>query len=134
MSKKVLILSTKNSCRSIIAEAILNKHLIGIQAYSAGIKASGKVNPDAKKILTREGLWDEGYKSKSFSTLSEMEFDLVVIVCDNAMDRCPDFGSDTKVIHIGYEDPEGKKFSAIEQLLKEIKMELIPITRIELTE
>jgi len=49
MNKKVLILCTGNSCRSIIAEALINAKLDGISADSSGVKASGKVNPNAKK-------------------------------------------------------------------------------------
>ncbi|MCK4875670.1 MAG: arsenate reductase ArsC, partial [Sulfurimonas sp.] len=48
MNKKVLILCTGNSCRSIIAEAVLNRYLDGVDAESSGVKASGKVNPNAK--------------------------------------------------------------------------------------
>ena len=50
--KNVLILCTGNSCRSIIAEALINKELGDkIKAYSSGVKASGKVNPNAKKDI-----------------------------------------------------------------------------------
>ena len=42
--KKVLILCTGNSCRSIIAEALINAKLDGICADSSGVKASGRVN------------------------------------------------------------------------------------------
>jgi len=49
MDKKVLILCTGNSCRSIIAEALINAELEGISAESSGVKASGRVNPNAKK-------------------------------------------------------------------------------------
>jgi len=132
MDKKVLVLCTGNSCRSIIGEAVLNQYLSGVKAYSAGVKASGKVNPHAKKVLQNDGSWDEKYHSKTLDKVLDIEFDLVVTVCDNAQENCPIFPKDTKVIHVGYEDPDGKEFGAFEKTLKLIKMELIPIVRIEL--
>ena len=132
MSKKVLILCTGNSCRSIIAEAVLNRYLDGVEAQSSGVKASGRVNPHAKKVLQDDGSWDEKYHSKTIDKVLDSEFDLVITVCDNANESCPIFPHTTKVIHVGYEDPDGKNFSAFLKTLKLIKMELIPITRMEL--
>ena len=132
MSKKVLILCTGNSCRSIIAEAVLNKYLKGVEAQSSGVKASGKVNPNAKKVLQNDGSWDDKYHSKTIQEIGDQKFDMVITVCDNANERCPVYPDSTKVIHVGYEDPDGKNFSAFEKTLKLIKMELIPITRNEL--
>jgi len=130
--KKVLILCTGNSCRSIIAEAVLNKYLDGVEAQSSGVKASGKVNPNAKKVLQENGLWDDKYHSKTIDEVMDTEFDLVVTVCDNAMESCPIFPKDTRVIHVGYEDPDGKNYKAFLKTLKLIKMELTPIVRMEL--
>ncbi|WP_415396836.1 arsenate reductase ArsC [Sulfurimonas sp. CS5] len=132
MNKKVLILCTGNSCRSIIAEAVLNKYLDGVDAQSSGVKASGKVNPNAKKVLQEDGSWRDEYHSKTLDKVIDEEFDLVVTVCDNAMEACPVFPKNTKVIHVGYEDPDGKNYSAFEKTLKLIKMELTPIVRMEL--
>ena len=139
MDKKVLILCTGNSCRSIIAEAVLNKYLDGVEAQSSGVKASGKVNPNAKKVLQEDGSWDNKYHSKTLDKVIDTEFDLVVTVCDNAMESCPIFPpstkedkKNTKVIHVGYEDPDGKNYNAFEKTLKLIKMELTPIVRMEL--
>ncbi|QOY54911.1 arsenate reductase ArsC [Candidatus Sulfurimonas marisnigri] len=132
MNKKVLILCTGNSCRSIIAEAVLNKYLDGVEAQSSGVKASGKVNPNAKKVLQEDGSWDDKYHSKTLDKVLHVDFDLVVTVCDNAMESCPVFPKNTKVIHVGYEDPDGKDYSAFLKTLKLIKMELTPIVRMEL--
>jgi len=132
MDKKVLVLCTGNSCRSIIAEAVLNSYLDGVDAYSSGVKASGKVNPNAKKVLESEGIWKDTYHSKTIDKVLDIEFDLVVTVCDKAKDSCPTFPKQTKIIHVGYEDPDGKKYSAFEKTLKLIKMELTPIVRFEL--
>ena len=132
MNKKVLILCTGNSCRSIIAEAVLNKYLHGVDAQSSGVKASGKVNPNAKKVLEKNNLWRDDYHSKTLDKVIDTEFDLVVTVCDNAMESCPIFPKNTRVIHVGYEDPDGKDYSAFEKTLKLIKFELTPIVRMEL--
>lgn len=132
MSKKVLILCTGNSCRSIIAEAVLNKYLDGVDAWSSGVKASGKVNPNAKKVLEADGSWDDKYHSKTLDKVIDIEFDLVVTVCDNAAENCPIFPKDILVIHVGYEDPDGKEYTAFEKILKLIQMELTPIVRMQL--
>jgi len=132
MDKKVLILCTGNSCRSIIAEAVLNKYVKGVEAYSSGVKASGKVNPNAKKVLEQDGSWLDSYHSKTLDKVMDIEYDLVVTVCDNAAETCPTFPGNAMVIHVPYEDPDGKNFSAFEKTLKLIKMELIVIVKQEL--
>ena len=132
MNKKVLILCTSNSCRSIIAEAVLNKYVDGVDAYSSGVKASGKVNENAKKVLLDDGSWLDSYNSKTLDKVINIEFDLVVTVCDNAKESCPVFPKNTHIIHVGYEDPDKKNYSAFEKTLKLIKMELIVIVKQEL--
>jgi len=127
-----LILCTGNSCRSIIAEAVLNRYLLGVEAYSSGVKASGKVNPNAKKVLQNEGIWEDRYHSKRLDKVLDIDFDLVITVCDNAMQSCPVFPDDTTVVHISYEDPDKKPFKKFEETLKMMKMELIPIVRTQL--
>jgi arsenate reductase len=132
LNKKVLILCTGNSCRSIIAEAVLNKYVDGVDAYSSGVKASGKVNENAKKVLLDDGSWLDSYNSKTLDKVINIEFDLVVTVCDNAKESCPVFPKNTRIIHVGYEDPDKKNYSAFQKTLKLIKMELIVIVKQEL--
>ena len=91
MSKKVLILCTGNSCRSIIAEALINAKLEGISADSSGVKASGRVNPNAKKLLEEKGIWKEEYHSKTIDIVIDNTYDLIVTVCDHANETCPMF-------------------------------------------
>lgn len=126
MDKKVLILCTGNSCRSIIAEALINAELEGITAESSGVKASGRVNPHAKKILEQEGIWKESYHSKTLDTVIDNDYDLVVTVCDQAQETCPLFPKPVKTIHVGFEDPDGKDFKAFEATLVEIRSILLP--------
>ena len=126
MNKKVLILCTGNSCRSIIAEALINAELQGIDAESSGVKASGRVNPNAKKVLEQAGIWKETYHSKTLDTVIDNDYDLVVTVCGHAQETCPMFPKPVKTIHVGFEDPDGKEFDAFEETLKEIKEVLLP--------
>ena len=130
--KKVLILCTGNSCRSIIAEALINAELDGIEAESSGVKASGRVNPNAQKILEETGIWKDTYHSKTLDTVIENDYDLVVTVCDHANETCPMFPKPVKTIHVGFEDPDGKGFDAFEATLAEIKETLLPIVKKEL--
>lgn len=124
--KKVLILCTGNSCRSIIAEALINSKLNGVIADSSGVKASGKVNPNAKKLLLEKGIWKEEYHSKTIDKVIDNEYDLVVTVCDNANETCPKFPKKTKVMHIGFEDPDKKDFEAFIKTYDEIEKLLLP--------
>jgi len=132
MNNKVLILCTGNSCRSIIAEALINAELKGISAESSGVKASGKVNPNAKKILEQEGIWRDDYHSKTLDTVIDNDYDLVVTVCGNAQETCPMFPKPVKTIHVGFDDPDGKEYAAFEETLVEIRAELLPIVKKEL--
>lgn len=126
MDKKVLILCTGNSCRSIIAEALINAKLDGISSDSSGVKASGRVNPNAKELLTKKGIWSDSYHSKTIDTVIDNKYDLVVTVCDHANETCPMFPQAVKVIHIGFEDPDGKGFDAFEDTYSEIEEVLLP--------
>ena len=130
--KKVLILCTGNSCRSIIAEALVNAHLKGIQAYSAGVRASGKVNAYAKRVLEEEGIWSDAYHSKTVDEIIHIDFDLVVTVCDHAHETCPMFPKPVRKIHVGFSDPDGKEYGAFILTCKAIQTELLPIIEKEL--
>ena len=133
MNKKVLILCTGNSCRSIIAEALINAELDGISAESSGVKASGRVNPNAKKVLDAEGIWKDSYHSKTLDTVIDNDYDLVVTVCGNAQETCPMFPKPVKTIHVGFEDPDGLAYEAFEATLAEIRETLLPIIKQELS-
>jgi arsenate reductase len=126
MDKKVLILCTGNSCRSIIAEALINAELKGISAESSGVKASGRVNSNAKKVLEQAGIWRDEYHSKTLDTVIDNDYDLVVTVCGHAQETCPMFPKPVKTIHVGFEDPDGKAYEAFEETFKEIKEILLP--------
>lgn len=124
--KKVLVLCTGNSCRSIIAEALINAVLDGVEAQSSGVKASGKVNPHAEALLKEKGIWRDEYHSKVIDEVIETEFDLIVTVCDHANETCPMFPKPAPRIHVSFEDPDGKGPGAFEECYNAIYDELLP--------
>ena len=133
--KQVLILCTGNSCRSIMAEAMINAKLGDcVEAQSSGVKASGKVNPHAKALLESKGEWRESYHSKVIETVLDTPFDLVVTVCDAAKETCPMFPKAVKTIHVGFEDPSGKAEEEYAKTYDLIEKELLPIIKKELCE
>ena len=119
---KVLILCTGNSCRSILAEAIVQS--LGYEAKSAGAKPTGKVNENAKKLLQAKGLWSDAFYSKPIEAVMDEEFDLVITVCDNAKESCPVFPKKTKVVHLPFEDPDGKPYEVFEALFESMQRRL----------
>ncbi len=126
MEKKVLVLCTGNSCRSIIAEALINSELEDISAWSSGVAPGGRVNENAKKVLKAHGIWDDRYHSKKLDEVQDIDFALVVTVCDHAKETCPVFPGDVKVLHIGFEDPDGKPYEAFEETYEAIRKRLLP--------
>ena len=124
--KKVLIMCTGNSCRSIIAEALINAKLDGIEAYSCGVNPTGKVNSNAKKVLKLNNIWNEKYHSKNLDEIEGIDFDLVVTVCDRAKEICPTFAKSILQIHIPFSDPDGQDFTKFEITYKEIETILLP--------
>jgi len=132
LSKKVLIMCTGNSCRSIIAEALINSKLDGIVAKSCGSNPSGKVNENAIKVLKSNNYWSDAYYSKDLNDVVDTNFDLVVTVCSNAKSSCPIFPKEIKTIHVEFKDPDGKEYSEFIKTFNEIKERLLPIVKNEL--
>jgi len=130
--KNVLVLCTGNSCRSIMAEAMINAKLGDcVHSQSSGVKASGKVNPNAQALLELKDEWREEYHSKIIETVLDTAFDLVVTVCDHAKETCPTFPKAVKTIHVGFEDPSGKDAEEYAKTYDLIEKELLPIIKKE---
>jgi arsenate reductase len=104
-NRSVLFLCTGNSCRSQMAEAIVNARLSDDwRAFSAGTVPSGYVHPKAIQVLEEIGITYEG-ESKSADQFRDTDFDLVVTVCDDAAENCPVWLGRGKRVHLGFPDP-----------------------------
>ena len=102
---KVLFLCTGNSCRSQMAEAIINKNLGDRwEAYSAGSHSAGFVHPLALKALSEIGIEHQG-RSKPIEEFLGQSFDLVVTLCDPAADECPVWLGKGRRVHLPFPDP-----------------------------
>lgn len=105
--KNVLVLCTGNSCRSVMAEALINQLKQGhYYAVSAGSKPSGYVHPKSIETLQRHSI-DVGQPySKSWDVFAGQRFDLVITVCDQAANEsCPIFLGPSKKLHWSTPDP-----------------------------
>lgn len=116
MTRKVLFLCTGNSCRSQMAEAIVNARLSKEwRALSAGTEPSGYVHPKALQVLEEFGIKHMG-ESKHTDQFRDTEFDLVVTVCDDAAENCPIWLGKGKHVHMGFTDPAKAEGTEEEQL------------------
>jgi arsenate reductase len=105
MTSKVLFLCSGNSCRSHLAEAIVNARLRDDwSAVSAGTRPAGYVHPLAIRALAEIGIVHQG-RSKDADEFRTMPLDLVATVCDSAAEECPLWLGPGKRVHLGFPDP-----------------------------
>ncbi len=123
---RVLFLCTGNSCRSQMAEAIVNAQLGDRwQAFSAGSHPAGYIHPLAIKALSEIGIELLG-RSKSLEEFQGLSFDLVVTLCDQAADGCPVWLGKGRQVHLPFLDPakvtgdEDEKMAAFRSVRDEI--------------
>ena len=107
MSKShVLFLCTGNSCRSQMAEGLVN-HYMGKKwkACSAGTQPTGAVHPLAIKVMAELGIDISRRHSKSADEFLNKRLDLVITVCDSAVEECPVWLGRGRTEHISFRDP-----------------------------
>jgi arsenate reductase len=116
--KKILVLCTGNSCRSQMAHGYL-EHFgkNSVEVYSAGVEVHG-LNPFAVGIMSEDGIDISKNTSNPIDEYSNITFDYVITVCDNAKEACPFFPTQTKTIHHSFEDPSKASGTASELITK----------------
>ena len=102
--RSVLFLCTGNSCRSQMAEAIVNARYPEWRAFSAGVQPAGYVHPLAIQALSEIGIQHRG-ESKNVEEFRNEDFDLVVTVCDDANEQCPVWLGKGARVHESFRDP-----------------------------
>jgi len=86
--KKILFVCIENSNRSQMAQAFAKIHGAGnFEAFSAGSRPSGKINPKAVEAMKELGYDLTTHDSKSVETFRGVAFDYVVTM--GCGDECP---------------------------------------------
>jgi len=116
--KKVIFVCTGNSCRSQMAEAIVNATLgAEWKAFSAGTQPADHVHPLAVEVLKEIGIEHKG-RTKTVDEFYGRDFDLVITVCDSAAEKCPLWLGKGKRVHMGFPDPA--KATGDEETIKQV--------------
>lgn len=127
MTPTVLVLCTGNSCRSQMAEVLLNNDLNGrVRALSAGTRPQPKVADSAIEALKHAGLPADGLYPKDVDSVMNEPIDLVVTVCDNAKETCPIFPRPVPQIHLPFHDPHGEPLESFMAVRDDIRARLVP--------
>lgn len=126
-TKTVLILCTGNSCRSQMAEALVNNMLgPSVRAISAGTRPQSKVADGAIDALNQAGIKTEGLYPKDVEAVINEAIDLVITVCDNAKESCPIFPRAIPSVHLPFHDPHGESLESFIKVRDEIRDILVP--------
>jgi len=102
----ILVLCTGNSCRSHLAEGILQE-AVGETARvaSAGSKPAGYVHPLAIQVMKEIGIDISDHTSKHLDEFLNQDVETVITVCGNADQACPMFPGQLNRHHWGFDDP-----------------------------
>lgn len=120
MKKKILVLCTGNSCRSQIAHGYLNKFAgYNADVFSAGVETHG-VNPRAIATMLEDGIDISSHTSNNIDEYTDVDFDFIITVCDNAKERCPYFPSSAKKFHYNFPDP-AKATGTEEEIMEQFR-------------
>ena len=102
----VLILCTGNSCRSQMAEALLQKAAgDALRVESAGSQPSGYVHPLSIEAMKEVGIDLSDARSKSLDEFLDQDVETVITVCGNADQACPVFPGQARRYHWPFDDP-----------------------------
>jgi len=129
--KRVLLICTKNSARSQMAEGLVNHDLAGeFQAFSAGTDPSD-VHPVAVAVMGELGIDISHHRSKAMDEFVDKKFDYVITLCDQANESCPVFFGGTQRLHMGFDNPaavpgsEAEKLSAFRKVRDQIREKVV---------
>ena len=125
---RILILCTGNSCRSKMAQAVLQHTDNNLIVCSAGTQPAKEVNPLAVRVMDEVNMPITDLKTHDVSEYENQDWDYVITVCDHARETCPVFsGNVAHRLHLGFTDPAMAKGSEEEKLsvFRKVRNEII---------
>ncbi|MBB5350494.1 arsenate reductase [Haloferula luteola] len=126
----ILVLCTGNSCRSHMAEGILQRALgPRIEVASAGSKPAGYVHPLAVEVMAEIGIDLHSHRSKSWEQFFDRPVETVITVCGNADQICPTFPGQAHRLHYPFDDPAHATGSEEEQrvVFRRVRDEILKV-------
>lgn len=133
-TKNIIVICTGNSCRSQMAEGFLQYYTNNNYAiYSAGIIAAG-VNSKAIEVMKEIGIDISNHTSNLVDEYSEITFDYIITVCDNARAHCPYIKGYGIRYHHNFPDPcfaigtpkqVLKKFRKVREMIKSYVIDFV---------
>lgn len=129
---KILFLcSGGNSCRSLMAEAIMKKIDQKLEVCSAGLHPDDFADPLAVKVMQEIGIDISQFKPKNYLEFKGMQIDYLFTLCDGTKEKIDHLQIEAKHhIHLGFEDPrkaictEEQRIYIYRDIRDEIKNEL----------
>lgn len=138
--KRALFLCTGNSCRSQMADGIINHDFTEqIEAFSAGTEPHG-LNPKAVQVMAEIGIDISGNSSDHIKQYAGQQFDYAITLCGDADEKCPILIGGAKRVHIGFDDPpkatgsEEEVLNVYRRVRDEIRQQLGDYFRLALAE
>ncbi len=126
LPRVLLFCCVENQCRSQMAEAFARLHGGNrVEAYSAGMRPSGRVHPKAVAAMGERGYDLKGHYSKGLGDLPDIAFDVLVTF------GCPDAWSQVRARrHEDWDMPvpkdmPAKEFRAVRDQIEEKVKELL---------
>ncbi len=129
---KVLFLcSGSNSCRSLMAEAILQDLDQSIEVFSAGLHPEPQIDLFAIKVMAEIGIDISKKNTKSYLEFEGLPVDYLITLCEGTKDKITSINIPARhKIHLGFEDPrksdipEEQRIHTYRNIRDEIRNEL----------
>lgn len=129
--KIIFLCNEGNSCRSLMAEAFLQKMDHSLEVFSAGLFPDEQTDPMAIKVMNEVGIDISEKKPKSYKEFDGIYFDYLITLCDGTKEKITSINIPARhKIHLGFEDPqkancpEGQIPEVYRDIRDEIKNEL----------